>query len=122
MSEIRSTTYQCDHCGFTVRSGKGDGNLGWLHADDYSMGGDFPSVDLCPNCVSELKTWLRAGPQHAEERERIAKAESLLGSRKAERMALARHPAGNRKFPSPLGSHPLSDILPGSALDRGFDR
>jgi hypothetical protein len=103
MSAIESITYKCDHCGFSTKSDEGDGDLGWLHANGFMgwEGGSVlvigDSVDLCPNCVSELKAWLRAGPQHEEYRRQLKAQESVADTRRKERMALSRHPAQNTR-------------------------
>lgn len=104
MSVIESKTYKCDHCGFSVKDDEGDGDLGWAHINGFTgwANGEImfvgDSVDLCPNCVSELKTWLRAGPQHEEYRRQQKAAESVRDTRRKERMALSRHPAGNSRM------------------------
>ncbi|QHB37477.1 hypothetical protein PP339_gp073 [Mycobacterium phage Onyinye] len=98
MSAIHSVTYQCDHCGFKVEVSSGMDDAGWIHDYDYgSTGVVSGSTDLCPNCVNELRAWLRAGPQHAEERERVNRNKALKERRRTERFALTRHPAGNHK-------------------------
>lgn len=99
MSAIQETIYKCDHCGFTCNDQEGDGDLGWEHAHYGGLGAFVGfEVDLCPNCVSELKAWLRAGPQHEEYRRQLQAHESVADTRRREKMALTRHPAGNSRF------------------------
>lgn len=112
MSAIQSISYQCDHCGFICKSDEGDGDKDWLHADRIPYGLDIHDFDLCPNCVSELKAWFRAGPQHAEERKRQQMAAALSGTKRRE---FARHGAGNaRGFHGLLGE---LERMPGDDFD-----
>lgn len=99
MSYIESVKYKCDHCGFECNSDEGDGDLGWFHSAENPYGVlpfDIETEDLCPNCVSELKQWLRAGPQHEDERQRLKAQESVHRTRMIERQTLMRHPAQNK--------------------------
>lgn len=103
MSAIESIKYCCDHCGFECVTDQGDGDLGWYHSNEHVSSMLFETMDhgtdLCPNCVNELKIWLRAGPQHEEYRRALKATASVADTRHRERIALARHPAGNRKMP-----------------------
>lgn len=97
MSKMHTVEVRCDHCGFEAKMEAGDQTAGWLTVGGY-LALDVPEFDLCPNCLSDLKEWLRAGPQHAEERERIKREVSVRSGRYAERLALSRHPASNSKL------------------------
>lgn len=114
MSVVESKDYKCDHCGFSCNNLEGDGDLGWYHPDSESYFraglGDIMGIqaDLCPNCVSELKSWLRAGPQHEEYRRQLLAQESVRDTKLRERAALSRHPASNRRTVS------IPGLIPGT--------
>lgn len=92
MSQIHKMEVQCDHCGVYAHQ-DGNGTEGWNI--DGELMAEY-GADLCPNCLSELKAWFVAGPQHAAMREQMAKQQAITAAKQYERNAFRRHPASNR--------------------------